>query len=51
MAKKKADVPQDEIVVEEVLDTVIVSQVPVCDKETGNILKMNFYNAAGQLVR
>ncbi len=55
MAKKKTVdeevAPVEEPVVEEVLDTVVVSQVPVCDEKSGHIVKMNYLNASGQLVR
>lgn len=59
MAKKKIDdepvVPEVPVaetpVAEEPFDTVIVSQIPVCEEKTGHVIKMNYYNAAGQLVR
>lgn len=35
----------------EPFDAVIVQQVPVCEERSGHVIKMNFYNAAGQLVR
>jgi hypothetical protein len=37
--------------VAEPFDTVVVSRVPVCEEKTGVVLKMNHFNAAGQLVR
>lgn len=44
-------VPPEALAADEPFDSVIVSSVPVCEEKTGHVLKMNFYNAAGQLVR
>lgn len=43
--------PVVEVPAAEPFDTVIVEQVPVCEEKTGQVIKMNYFNAAGQLVR
>lgn len=46
MAKKEKK-KEPEAVVEPPFDSVIVSQVPICEEKTGCVIEMQYFNAAG----
>ena len=51
VAPEAAEVVWPVVSAAEPFDTVVVSRVPVCEEKTGVVIKMNHFNAAGQLVR